>query len=349
MRGNPAPMTPIRVGLVGCGGVGGAVHLRLLRRMPEVTLVAVADMDPNGRVVAERAGVSVTADANSLLSRPEIDAIVIAVPPLAHAALATAALESGRHVYLEKPLAASLADGQAILDAWQRPGRPARVGMIGFNYRFNPLVRKARLLLEQGAIGRPASARTVFSMVRQPAPAWRYSAEQGGGPLLELASHHVDLVAYLFQQRVVEVVADRQMADSDATVSLRLALEDGAEVRSTFSVDGVNDDRIEVAGERGTLTVDRYHGWHVHLTGPRSSRWGDRMRNTIGALAGSPHLLRKLRSPYHEPSYWFALQHFLDAVRGSHSASPDFADGYRALEVVVAASESLTSGRPSSL
>ena len=69
----------------------------------------------------------------------------------------------------------------------------------------------------------------------------------------------------------------------------------------------------------------------------------------MGALAGSPHLFRKLRSPYHEPSYWFALQHFLDAVRGSHAASPDFADGYRALEVVVAATESLTHRRPASL
>jgi len=317
--------------------------------MPGVTLVAVADMDPNGRDTAERAGVSVTAETGSLLSRPDLDAIVIAVPPLAHAAVATAALESGRHVYLEKPLAASLADGQAILDAWRRPARPARVGMIGFNYRFNPLVRKARQLLECGAVGRPLAARTVFSIVKRPAPAWRYSAAQGGGPLLELASHHVDLIAYLFQTRVVEVAADCPVPDADATVALRLGLEGGLEVHSTFSVDGIDDDRIEVTGERGTLTVDRYHGWHVHVTGLRPALWGNRLRNTMGALAGSPHLFRKLRSPYHEPSYWFALQHFLDAVRGSHAASPDFADGYRALEVVVAATESLTHRRPASL
>jgi myo-inositol 2-dehydrogenase/D-chiro-inositol 1-dehydrogenase len=342
-------MTPIRVGLVGCGGVGATVHLELLRRMPAVTLVAVADMDPNGRLVAERAGVSVTAETSSLLSRSDIDAFVIAVPPLAHAAVATAALDHGRHVYLEKPLAASLADGQAILDAWRQPARPARVGMIGFNYRFNPLVRKARQLIADGAIGRPVAARTVFSIVKRAVPAWRYSAEQGGGPLLELASHHVDLIAYLLKTRVVEVAADRPMPEAEATVAMRLTMEGGLVVHSTFSVDGIDEDRIEVTGERGTLTVDRYHGWHVQVTGPRPAPWGNRLRKTMGALVGSPHLLRKLRSPFREPSYGFALHHFLDAVRGSHSASPDLADGYRALKVVVAATESLARGRPSTL
>jgi predicted dehydrogenase len=252
-------------------------------------------------------------------------------------------------VYLEKPLAATLADGQAILDAWRRPGRPAPVGMIGFNYRFNPLVRKARQLLMHAAVGRPVTARTVFSMVRRPEPAWRYSTEQGGGPLLELASHHVDLMAYLFQERILEVAADRPVPGSDATVALRLRLQDGLEVHSTFSVDDADADRIEVIGERGTLTVDRYRDWHVRVTGPQSSPWRNGLRNTIGALLGSPHLVRKLRSPYHEPSYRLALQHFLDAIRGAHPASPDLADGYRALEVVVAATDSLALGRPSAL
>jgi predicted dehydrogenase len=69
----------------------------------------------------------------------------------------------------------------------------------------------------------------------------------------------------------------------------------------------------------------------------------------MGGLRGSPHLVRKLRSPYHEPSYRFALQHFLNAIREADSASPDLADGYRALEVVVAATQSLMLGRPSVL
>lgn len=317
--------------------------------MPGVRLAGVADPDPNRRLEAEQVGVPATAEADSLLARPDIDAVVIAVPPTAHAALASAALERGRHVYLEKPLAASLADGKAILDAWRQPGRPARVGMIGFNYRFNPLVRKARQLLMQGAVGRPVAARTVFSIIRRPEPAWRHSVEQGGGPLLELASHHVDLMAYLFQARIVEVAADRPVPASEAIVALRLRLEDGLEVHSTFSMDGVDDDRIEVTGELGTLTVDRYRDWHVRVTGHRPARWRNGLRHALGTLVGSPLVVQKLRSPYNEPSYRLALQHFLNAIRGAHSASPDFADGYRALEVVVAATHSLTLGRPSVL
>ena len=95
--------------------------------------------------------------------------------------------------------------------------------------------------------------------------------------------------------------------------------------------------------------MDRYRAWHVHVTGPRPASWRDWLWNATGALLGSPHLVRKLRSPYHEPSYRFALQHFLDAVRRAESASPDLADGYRALEVVVAATKSLALGRPSAL
>jgi myo-inositol 2-dehydrogenase / D-chiro-inositol 1-dehydrogenase len=342
-------MTEIRVGLIGCGGVGGDVHLRLLRRMPGVTLAAVADLDPNRRLAAERAGVPTTADADALLSRSDIDAVVIAVPPAAHAAVASAALERGRHVYLEKPLAASLADGRAILDAWRQPGRPPRVGMVGFNYRFNPLVRKARRLLAGGAIGRPVAVRTVFSIVRRAEPAWRYSAEQGGGPLIEIASHHVDLIAYLFRTRIVDVAASCPVSGSEATVAVRLHLEDGLEVHSTFSVDGIDDDRIEVVGERGLLTVDRYRDWHVRVAGLRPAFWRDGLRNAVGTLLGSPHLVRKMRSPYHEPSYQLALRHFLDAIRGAHPASPDLADGYRTLEVIVGAAQSLTLGRPSAL
>lgn len=342
-------MTQIRVGLIGCGGVGRAVHLELLRRMPGVTLEAVADPDPERRVEAEQAGVRATDEADSLLSRSDIDAVVIAVSPMAHAAMASTALDRGKHVYLEKPLATSLAEGQAILEVWRRPGRAARVGMIGFNYRFNPLIRKAKQLLSRGAVGRPVAARTVFTIVQRPEPAWRHSAEQGGGPLMELASHHIDLMAYLFRSRVVEVAADRPMPGSDATVATRLRLEDGIEVHSTFSASGIDEDRIEVAGDRGTLTVDRYRAWHVRVTGPRPEGCVNRLRNTMGTLGGAAYLVQKLRSPYHEPSHRLALQHFLDAVRGAHSASPDLTDGYRALEVVVALTQSLARGRPSFL
>ena len=202
------------------------MHLKLLRRLSGATLVAVADLNPNRRLVAERDGVYATAGADTLLSRPDIDAVVIAAPPVAHAALASAALDRGRHVYLEKPFATSLPEGQAILDAWRRRGHPAPVGMIGFNYRFNPLLRKARQLISSGAIGRPVAARTVFSIVKRPEPAWRQSVEQGGGPLLELASHHVDLMGTVLS-RVMEVAANHPTPGATATVALRLRLADG--------------------------------------------------------------------------------------------------------------------------
>jgi predicted dehydrogenase len=340
-------MAALRVGLIGCGRVVQLVHLNVLTRLPDVDLVALAEPDPQRREEAHRrvpTAVAV-ADYDGLLDRADVDAVVICTPSALHAEIALAALERGKHVYIEKPLATSVADGQRVLAAWQRAGV---VGMVGFNYRFNRLHQRVRAHLQAGRLGELVAARSVFATPLRPLPDWKQRRESGGGVLFDLASHHVDLVRFLLGSEVREVYARvwSQLSEGDNAM-LELRLDSGLVVQSFFSLIAVDEDRFEIYGQAGKLAVDRYLSLDAELTDPTRSRararwvWGGLQR-----LIPSPHALQKVMAPGNEPSYRAALAHFVVAARHNQPASPDLADGFRSLAVLEAAEESARMGRP---
>jgi predicted dehydrogenase len=322
----------VRVGLFGFGRVGAEVHLPVLRGLPGIASVAVAEPDASRRALAERAGVRVTDDPDELLSDGQTDAIVIAAPPALHTPLALAALARGRHLYMEKPLATVLADGEQIVEAWKACGG---VGMMGFNYRFNPLVLEARQWMVEGRVGAPTAVRSVFSTAARSEPCWRRSPAAGGGALFDLGSHHIDLVTFLVGRpmRRARLVEDH----AGARATLHLELEGDVTVDSSFALGAGDVDRVEIDGEHGTIVIDRYQEYRVKLLNSRTRSWVDRLGQAGSVARGGGYLLEKLRSPWHEPSFRRAMQHFVDAVRGRRQASPDLSDGLRCLQIVVAA------------
>jgi len=112
----------------------------------------------------------------------------------------------------------------------------------------------------------------------------------------------------------------------------------------------VDEDRFEIYGQAGKLTVDRYRSLDVEVTdaGGTASRLR-RVTQVLRSLKSVPYIFKKLRSPWHEPSYRESLSRFVSAVRGHEKASPDLLDGYRSLEVICAAEESARTGRSVSL
>jgi predicted dehydrogenase len=278
------------------------------------------------------------------LDGPRVEAVVICLPTALHAATATAAFEAGKHVYLEKPLAASLEDAGRAVAAWQESGR---VGMIGFNYRFNPLVQALRRALCAGRIGRPAGAQTVFTSAGGQREGWRGSRSSGGGVLLDLASHHIDLIRYLFEEEIVEVFARLRSAHTEHDgAALELRLRSGVDVQTLAAYSAVEEDSLSIYGPGGKLKVDRYRGLDVEYT-PAYARH-TRLRQlgqAFGAAARLPYLWQKRRAPGHEPSYGLALARFCEAAGLGQAASPDLLDGYRSLAVAVAAEESAATGR----
>ncbi len=294
----------INIGLIGCGHIARWVHLPTLRRLPNVRVVAVADADPQ-RLPA---GVPGFTDYRQLLDQPNLHAVVIAAPNAVHAELARAAFQCGKHVYLEKPLAPSRAEADAVLAAWKKAGT---TGMIGFNYRFNP--QYAALRGDIGRIGKVVMVRSVFSLAWREPPEWKKTRSTGGGVLLDLGSHHVDLIRFLFNQEIQSATANIRSVNAEAdTATLELRLAGGALVQSFFSWSAAEEDRFEIYGTAGKLAANRYAG-------------------------SFSYRLRKRFAPGGELSYPAALAAFLAAIRHRQPVQPDLADGYRALQVILEA------------
>jgi myo-inositol 2-dehydrogenase/D-chiro-inositol 1-dehydrogenase len=325
-------VTRTRVGLIGCGALASAVHLRLLRRSPRARVVAVADPSPEARERARRiAPVDVTADAAELLARADLDSVVVCAPSHLHAELAVAVIEAGRDLYLEKPLATRAEDAAAVVAAAERAGV---VGAIGFNRRFHPLLERARRLVREGALGEVRAVRTAFCEPEGALPEWKRSRATGGGVLLDLASHHLDLVPWLVGRRIEAVEARTRSHESEEDEArVTVLLERELEAECLFSFRTARCDSIELLGERGVLRVDRYAPALEVTVGRRRRR-----------LPPSPALLewraRRLVRPADDPSYRRALSAWLDAVRGGPNRCPTLADGLRSLEWVLAAQDS---------
>lgn len=307
----------LRFGVLGCGLIAYWTHLRLIPRLRHARLAAAADPDPRARERAHQlTRLPILEDPAALLACPDIDAVVISAPSLHHASLAIAAANAGKHIYLEKPIAIDLLSLQTLEAAVRASG--VRFA-TGFNRRHHPLFLQARHLLHSGAIGQ---VRSVFSSFCEPAassmPAWKLQRATGGGVLLDLGSHHTDLLRWFLNAEVTHSecrLASRATEHDEAWLQLRFS--NGAETASYFSFRAAQADFFEFIGESGTLRVDRH-------------------RATLTPRSSSPALfawraLRRIRSTY-DPSYQSALQAFVDSQPGA-----TLEDGCRSLEILLSA------------
>jgi predicted dehydrogenase len=189
----------LRVGVVGCG-IGNA-HVKAYKELPEEFQVAVlCDLDAaRARALAAEAGIpEVVADFSALCARKDLDVIDVCTPSHLHAPQAREALANGKHVVCEKPVAGSLKDVDALIDAEAAAGR--RVMPI-FQNRFGTQVQKMRHLLKSGVAGRAYLTTAETAWRRRPpyyAVPWRGKwATEMGGALVTLGIHMLDLVLYL--------------------------------------------------------------------------------------------------------------------------------------------------------
>jgi predicted dehydrogenase len=322
-RHDPAATTaptrpPLGVGLVGCGRIARAFHLPTLRSLPGARLVAVADPDPDARQAATAVAgphVAAVAEVDALLARDDVDAVVVCAPTDRHEEVAVAAFEAGRHVYVEKPLAADAAAAARIDAAWRASGR---IGVVGYNLRFHPLYVAARRELAEGHLGDLVAVRTLFASSPRRLPSWKQDRRTGGGALLDLATHHVDLVTHLLDTEVATVGAAGASVVSDLdTVHLQLTTTSGVTVSTVATLRAPQTDRVELLGDRASLDLDR-----MRRRRPRRSEVAtptspaERLRAaTDAALEGIRVGIDGIRPPA-EPSFGRSLAAFVAAVRG---------------------------------
>ncbi len=337
--------TTLRTGLIGCGRVAQRVHLPFLTDFPKTQLVAVAETDPRLREQASRqAGCTTVSGYEALLDMSEVEAVVICVPSGLHAEVTIAALNRGKHVYLEKPLATNLEEAQSVLSALQKADT---VGMIGFNYRFHRAYQELKEHLRSGSgFGAWIAARTVLTAPEETLPDWKRHRESGGGALLDQASHHFDLMRFLFEDEIEEVSARvRSQRSEGDTATVHTTLAGGLTVQSLLSINTVNEDRFEVYAEKARLSVDRYRSPSVGVVTDSSPIPGSRvLRSGLDLLKHGSYRLQTYRTPGREPSFRSALAHFVESIRAGRSPLPSFDDGYMSLMAVLAAEESARSG-----
>ncbi len=290
-------MTPtLGVGLIGYAFMGAAhsqawrtaPHFFDLPMRPELTVLAGRDAV---RVsdAAERLGwSSVETDWRRVLEREDVDLVDVCTPGDTHAEIAIAALEAGKHVLCEKPLANTVAEAEAMTEAAARAAARGVRSMVGFTYRRVPAIALARELVAQGRLGqiRHVRAQYLQDWIADPAApmSWRLEKERAGsGALGDIGAHVVDLTQHVTGQRLTGVsalmetfVKERPLPASAGSLSgvggegtgtvtvddaaLFLGRFDGGALATfeatRFALGRKNAIRIEVNGSRGSLAFD---------------------------------------------------------------------------------------------
>jgi predicted dehydrogenase len=257
---------PIRVGLIGLNH-GSRVHLPAYQRDHRFEVVAVCARTPERaqRVALEHNVPYATTDARQLL-QADLDLISIATPPSTHAGLAAAAVGLGKHVVVEIPFTATLADARVLRDLVKQRDR---IGTIAYVMRFNPVLRYVNDLLNDGQIGRPQLMRFDFfsSFLVNGDPAqWVWDGARGGGILAGFASHAFDIAQWwlgpivAFEgalttfSRVAPLAPNRPLGDDTGIIIAHF--ENGAMATFNFcAVSAHPHARMELHGSDATLLI----------------------------------------------------------------------------------------------
>jgi predicted dehydrogenase len=330
----------LKFGILGCGHQASGAHIPVLAKMQGVEVAALADADPAclARCSTLAPNARTFANWNELIDSGDLHAVIISLPTHLHADAAVAAFESGLDVYLEKPIASTLSDANRIVDAWRNSGR---VCGVGYNYRFNPLFASLAEQVRRGDIGKPLTVETVFTIPALMHNTWRGSRATGGGAVLDLATHHIDLLRWMLGCEVVSVSARIESRATDHDwAELGLTFETGVTAVIRCAYGEAFTDSIAVRGASGVRSVNRARSFAVEKTA--ESGW----RGRLPTPAGLGYLARKFQSPFREPSCSAVLSSFVEAVRARSEFRPDPDDGFAALLVASAAEESASSQLP---
>ncbi len=190
----------IKVGIIGCGGIANGKHMPSLKKVPDCIMVAFCDIVEERAVKAAKEfgaeGAKVFTDYKELLKESDIDVVHVCTPNRSHSFITVDALEAGKHVMCEKPMAINSIEAKKMLDAAERTGK---LLSIGYQNRFRPDSQYMKKEAEDGTFGDIYYARAT-AIRRRAVPTWGVflnEYEQGGGPLIDIGTHALDLTLWI--------------------------------------------------------------------------------------------------------------------------------------------------------
>jgi len=378
----------LRVAMIGHAFMGNAhshawrtaPYFFSLPLRPELAVLVGRDADRAAEAADRLGWAESSTDWREVIARDDIDLIDICTPGDTHAEIAIAALEAGKHVLCEKPLANTVAEAEAMTEAAEKARTNGVLTMVGFTYRRVPAIGLARQLVAEGRIGdiRHVRAQYLQDWISDPeAPlSWRLDKEKAGsGALGDIGAHIVDLTQFITGDRIVELtgrletfVKERPYAAGDTSGSLGgggtsaergpVTVDDAASFLATFSNGAMgvfeatrfangrkNAIRIEINGSLGSLAFD-FEDMNVleFFDATQPAAVGG-FRRIIATEAEHPYVAAWW-PPGHGLGYEHGFTHqvvdLVSAIAEGTDPAPTFADGLQVQRVLDAVETSST-------
>jgi predicted dehydrogenase len=333
-----AVMQPIRVAVIGAGHMGER-HARIFAGMPDVELVAVCDTrEDAARDLAARTAASAYSDFGELLRRDDLDAVSVCTPDGLHREPSELAMLGGRHVLVEKPIATTLADAGAMVEAAARAGVML---LVGHCLRFDPRYDQARQAVERGELG---AIQTIYTRRANTVAAQDRLGGRCSLPLF-LGVHDYDVMRWLVGSEVERVTAESKWGllqeqgfpVEDANCAL-LRFADGVLGIAELSwilprgFPAAGDHRLDVVGGAGSLSIATLETGLRRADGQRAIQVDTMAAPSVQGHPGG--------------MFYFELRHFVDCVRGRATPAVTPHDAVMALRIALAVERAATTGMP---
>ena len=330
----------IRVGIVGAGGVSQLFHIPLIKKNPDVELVAIADTEfAKAATIADRFKIPLFyRDAEKLFSNPDIDAVHINTPTNSHLALTLAALSAGKHVLVEKPMARKAEEARRMVEAAKKSGKHL---MVGMNLRFRPDVMILYEFLQAQEIGHIRTVRASWLKKKEvwSRSPWLHEARiSGGGVMMDLGLQILDSVWWTLGRPKIKRVVSNLSKDR-----LNLRVEDTG--TAYYILHGgtailLNTTWAYMSDESASLTVFSGSKGIAELNPLKITK--EISGNLVNVTPAGQQL--KPTSLYNK-SFEYELDHFYNLIRGKAKPVSPGEDSAHILEVIEATYRSASENR----
>ena len=342
-------MEPVRIGLIG-GGLISAKHIEGSKNINNGSLVALCDVNPQCRSLAEELKIPFFTDYREMIDAAGLEGVIDGTPNQFHAEIGIFCARKGIHVLTEKPIAASLEEGKRMVEAVEDSGINL---LVGHHRRYYPPIRRAREIVQSGELGKLVGISMLWALMKPDVyfeVAWR--SQKGGGPVLINIIHEMDNLRFICGD-VAEINASTRrlvrFGEVEDTVSMRFELISGAlgtvlvtdtapspwsyELTSGENSDYFKTDQdcYQFLGTNGSLSFPSMEVWS-HPHGREKGWWEPLMRRSEQVGYAAPFTAQ--------------LEHFCNVIRGDEEPVITAADGLMTLATTLAVLESAETGRP---
>ncbi|WP_040978786.1 Gfo/Idh/MocA family protein [Oceanobacillus jeddahense] len=334
----------LKIAVIGCGSIAKHRHLPEYAANDQVKITAVCDIvQERAEAAAEKYQAKAYTDYKTLLQEENIDAVSVCLPNYLHAPVSVDALNAGKHVLCEKPMATSTEEADQMIEAAEQNGKKL---MIGHNQRFVSSHQKARELIASGTIGKVYSFRTAFGhggpegWSADGKESWFFKkGEAFIGAMGDLGVHKADLIRYLLQDEFVEVGAfvetsAKQNTDVDDNATLILKSEKGTigTLAASWAYTAKEDNSTVIYGEKATLRLEDDPTYSLVAQYAN----GETVKYELGAIQSNEE---------GGQTTTHVIDHFIDSILNDTAPLIDGMEGKKSLAIILGALESVETKR----